>query len=208
MFLAMRRDDDGAASRARARARSTEHPSKKGGEEQTLLALRWIVVETKPGAEKTVREGLVERNREALLPLRWTVVRLNRKEQRVTRPLFPGYVFAGLSRTQPWTPVASMPGVRRVLTWPDGAPMLVPARAIADLQERMATAGEAIWLGQQIDDDTIFEPDEPVQVIGGPFEGYRAFYRGTERDRIRVLLDILGRETEIALPKVQVIPDR
>ncbi|WP_417273506.1 transcription termination/antitermination protein NusG [Celeribacter halophilus] len=111
-----------------------------------------------------------------------------RKEQ-----LFPGYLFVSLSSEGvSWRKINNTRGISRILTFGD-RPAFVPQTLILNLKNRCDEEGE------------LLPPEEvsvgdAVRVISGPFADFTAMVHSIDRERrIWVLLDILGRETRVAM---------
>jgi transcriptional antiterminator RfaH len=118
-----------------------------------------------------------------------------------TRPLFPGYAFVLI--VLQWHAVRWSPGVVRIVL--DGVtPAKVPDGVIAELRER--ERGGAVELpeapGMKLGDR--------VRVTRGPLVGFAGLYVGMSgRQRIEVLLTMLGEQTRSTLPKsdVELVPN-
>lgn len=112
----------------------------------------------------------------------------------VTTPaLFPGYAFV-LIELQ-WHTARWAPGVARLVL--DGAaPAKVPDAVIAEIRSR--ERGGLVDLPRP----PKFRPGDRVRVLHGPFVGHIGLYAGMKaRQRIEVLLAILGGAQRVTLPK-------
>jgi transcriptional antiterminator RfaH len=114
--------------------------------------------------------------------------------------MFPGYVFAKFAYSTLHRAVASSHGVRGILrfgnrlaTVPESAVMALQAKGGA---EEVVTVDLSLTVGQ------------PVQFIEGPFEGLEVVITQLlpARERIRVLLEFLGRSMEMEVPAGKVFP--
>ena len=114
--------------------------------------------------------------------------------------MFPGYVFAKFAYSTLHRAVASSHGVRGILrfgnrlaTVPENAVMALQAKGGA---EEIVTVDLSLKIGQ------------PVQFIEGPFEGLEVVITQLlpARERIRVLLEFLGRSMEMEVPAGKVFP--
>lgn len=116
------------------------------------------------------------------------IVRGRRVE--TTPPLFPGYAF--ISIESQWHAARWSPGVLSLIM--DGAaPARVPDNIIADIRAREHNG--LVTLPPQI------KRGDRVRIERGPFEGVGGLYIGqAPRDRVLVLLSLLGASREIALP--------
>jgi transcriptional antiterminator RfaH len=112
--------------------------------------------------------------------------------------MFPGYVFAEFNFSRQHRQVEYSSGVQAVVRFGDQVATVDPS-LIASLQEK---AGD--------DEMVTYNPDievgQSVQIAEGPFQGVEALVTQLlpARERIRVLLEFLGRsvEMEVAAPKV------
>ena len=115
-----------------------------------------------------------------------------RKEVR-TPLLFPGYLFV-LIELQ-WSRARWSPGVVRIVL-NGAAPAAVPDGVIEDLKAR--ETGGLIELPQP----PKFRPGDRLRVLHGPFAGHIGLYAGMKpRERIEVLLALLGGHQRVTLPK-------
>lgn len=114
--------------------------------------------------------------------------------------MFPGYLFARFVYSELYRHVQSMPGVSAVVRFGPGVAVL-PDAVIADL--RSATGDEEL---------IVFSPEpevgEPVKIAAGVFQGLEAVVTQVlpSKERIKVLLDFLGRSVEAEIPAPRVIP--
>jgi len=112
--------------------------------------------------------------------------------------MFPGYLFAEFVYSRQHRRVEHSPGIQGVVHFGEQVATL-DSRTIATLREK--TGEEEI---------VTFNPDiqvgQAVRIAEGPFQGLEAVVTRLlpAKERIRVLLDFLGRslETELSTPKV------
>lgn len=130
-------------------------------------------------------------------------VRFQRKTVRglawFTEALFPGYLFARFDFQQHFRQVNHASGVRGIVHFGDRWPF-IPDDVITGLQSALGT--EAIH--------TITAPlavDEEVEVAAGAFCGLQAVVSRVmpSRDRVQVLLELLGRQTSVELSSAEVL---
>jgi len=116
-----------------------------------------------------------------------------------TEALFPNYLFARFDLAQCLRKVCHARGVSGVVHFGDRWPV-IPDVVVEEL--RQALGSEAVHV---IPDDV--QPGEPVQIAGGAFHGLRAVITRVipGRQRVAVLLEFLGRQTTVELPKEAVI---
>jgi transcriptional antiterminator RfaH len=116
-----------------------------------------------------------------------------------TEALFPNYLFARFELAGWLQKVGSAPGIRRIVRFGAHYP-LVPREIIDGLR---ATVGEDV---HTIED--ALNPGEVVQVAGGPFNGLRAVVTRAMpgNRRVDLLLDFLGRQAMVGVPRGYVVP--
>jgi len=112
--------------------------------------------------------------------------------------MFPGYVFAEFTFSTQHRQVEYSSGVQGVVRFGDQVATVDPG-LIATLQEKTG-ADELVTFNPEL------EVGQSVQIAEGPFQGVEALVTRLmpARERIRVLLEFLGRpvEMEVAAPKV------
>jgi transcriptional antiterminator RfaH len=154
---------------------------------------RWYVVQTHINAEAKAAHNLGRQGFSVYLP-RYLKRRSHaRKVDTVARPLFPRYLFVALDlATQRWRAVQSTTGVSHLVTLSD-KPASVEHGTIAALKAREDEDG-FITLARC----AAFSPGDKVRVIGGAFVDSLALVEGVDdRDRIAILLDLLGRKVRV-----------
>jgi transcriptional antiterminator RfaH len=119
----------------------------------------------------------------------------------VTEAMFPGYVFARFCYFSQSRKIRSTRGVVKIVNFGD-----VPARVAPEIISELRKAIK--------DQETIvIQPDievgEEVNVISGPFRGLRAVVSRVmpARERVAVLLEVLGMEREVEISFDTVIAD-
>lgn len=151
----------------------------------------WYAVHTKPHQEKTVEGILLNRGIETYLPvLRPSHTRSRRKAR--PRPFFSNYLFARLDLTRiPLSSINWSPGVNRVVSF-GGRPAVVSDEVLEWLKRRLA----------QLDSDDYFrglplQPGDRLRMVKGPLRDLEVIFdqRLSAQDRVRVLVEILGRLT-------------
>lgn len=114
--------------------------------------------------------------------------------------MFPGYVFAKFAYSSLHRAVESSHGVRGILRF-GNCIAIVPENTVMTL--RAKGGGEEI-----ITVDSSLKIGQPVQFIEGPFQGFEVIITRLlpARERIRVLLEFLGRSVEMEVPAGKVLP--
>ena len=113
--------------------------------------------------------------------------------------MFPGYVFAKFAYSTLYRAVESSHGVRGILRFGNRL-ATVPEHALMALQAN-GSADEVVTV------DSSLKIGQPVQFIEGPFQGLEVVITQLlpARERIRVLLDFLGRSVEMEVPAGKVL---
>ena len=152
----------------------------------------WFCVRCRPKQEHLAAGYLRKRvGVEVFLPR----LRFRRPTRRgpawVTEALFPGYLFARFDWRLSFRAVHHTPSVSGLVHFGDSYPT-VPDAAMHEL--RAAFGDDAI---HEIATD--MAPGDPVQLVGGPFGGLQAVVHQVmpSRQRVRVLLEFLGRQTVV-----------
>lgn len=119
---------------------------------------------------------------------------------RFTEALFPGYVFAQFEVVTQLRHVLSLHGVRGVVRY-GSEPAVVPEGLVAELREVFGES-EVRELAQEA-----LDAGTEVVLVRGPLMDLRAVVTAyfPARERVRVLLDILGRPMEVEVEKGDVI---
>lgn len=151
---------------------------------------RWYALFAKPRAEQRVAQALAARGVDAWVP---ELAYHGKSGNLLFRPFFPRYLFArfdwersGVVNIQ-WTP-----GLSRVVTF-DGRPAWLDDGRMAHLQRTLDVLDGDEFLA--------LKAGERVRITQGPFQDVEAIFhrRLNGRQRIAVLLDILGRTTQVVL---------
>lgn len=157
---------------------------------------RWYLVQTRARAEDRASSHLSNQGFESYLPRYMAERRHARRREKVARPLFPGYLFVRLDLLQDrWRAVLSTVGVRRLVSAGE-RPLPVPPPVIAELRAREDARG-FVELGR----GRVFSRGEPVRITEGPFLDWTGLFDcATDRERVVVLLDLLGRAVRVDVP--------
>ena len=114
--------------------------------------------------------------------------------------MFPGYLFAKFVYSTQHRAVESSHGVRGILRFGERLATL-PEDTVIALQSK-AGAEEVVTV------DSSPKIGQPVRLIEGPFQGLEVVVTQLlpARERIRVLLEFLGRSMEMEVPAAKVLP--
>jgi transcriptional antiterminator RfaH len=159
------------------------------------MTSRWYVVQTQPHAESKAVEHLARQGFGAYLPRYLKRRRHARKVELIAAPLFPRYLFVAVDlEMQRWRAIHSTSGVSRLVCNGD-EPAPVPLDVVTALQQREDAAGFVT-----LERRPQFTPGERVRVVDGIFTDSLGLFEGmADRDRVAILLDLLGRKVRILL---------
>jgi transcriptional antiterminator RfaH len=151
---------------------------------------RWYVAQTRPHAETKASQHLRRQGFEIYLPRYQKQRRHARRIEKVAAPLFPNYVFVAIDMAaQRWLSIDSTIGVSKLVRNGD-LPAPVPQLVIDALKGREDADGNV-----QLIRRPRFSPGDKIRVVGGAFCDCYGLYEGmTARERITILLDLLGRK--------------
>lgn len=150
----------------------------------------WYLVYTKPRQEQVARTNLLRQGYEIYLPLMRELRRRQGRRLPVVVPMFPRYLFVRLdTRTDNWAPIRSTLGVVSLVRFGH-----LPARAPEELIRLLRAREDAE--GIQVLPPEYFRPGARVRVTAGGLAGYEGvFLARTGRERVVILLELLGRHT-------------
>lgn len=150
----------------------------------------WYLVYAKPRQETIAQENLARQGYETYLPLVRQVRKLRGRRAAVVGPMFPRYLFIHLdSKSDNWGPIRSTLGVVSLVRFGHAAAQ-VPESLVTALQQREDEQGIQVL---PTDD---YRPGSRVRITEGSFAGYEGvFLAKSSRDRVVLLLDILGKHT-------------
>jgi transcriptional antiterminator RfaH len=155
----------------------------------------WYVVQTQINAEAKAARNLLRQGFAIYLP-RYLKQRSHaRKIEKVPAPLFPRYLFVEIDLAiQRWRSIQSTFGVSHlVLQGSD------PARVTPDVVNALkAREDESGYV--KLDQRPKFALGERVRVLAGVFAENLGLFDGmADRDRVAILLDLLGRKVRVSL---------
>lgn len=162
---------------------------------------RWFVVNTQANVEEKARFHLERQGFHVYLP-RYLKRRSHaRCINWVPAPMFPRYLFVCLDpETDPWRPIRSTVGVSGLICHGE-RPAPVPVGIVEDIQARHTDDGlVSLSLGHR------FSPGERVRVMHGPMADQVGIFEcADDRERVFVLLDVMGRQVKTRLPREAVV---
>lgn len=167
-----------------------------------MTELEWYCLRTKPRSERLASQRLrVDAGVEVFCPL----IRFERARRTgklwVTEAMFPGYIFARFAYGAKHRQIRAIKGVVTVVTFGD-EPAKVPAASLTEMRSALDDQ-ETIIVKPEI------QAGHMVNVIGGPFQGIRAVVSRLmpARERVAVLMEVLGMEREVEIGLGCIIPD-
>ncbi|HWL03524.1 MAG TPA: transcription termination/antitermination NusG family protein [Xanthobacteraceae bacterium] len=162
----------------------------------------WYVVHTQPNGESKASSHLRRQGFEVYLPCgrRWRSHA--RRRELVLRPLFPRYLFVRFdAETARWRAIFSTVGVSNLICEGD-RPLAVPQPVIAGIQEAEASGSfdDALAASR-------LKPGDAIRIVRGPFADLIGQLQSlVSGDRVKVLLDILGRQVPTMVEAAEVAP--
>lgn len=157
---------------------------------------RWLVATTQPRKERWAEENVRRQGFESYLPL----ITQRKRAKTVIECLFPRYLF--VRTTGPWRFLTGTFGVSGVVMSGDH-PASLSELDILRLRVQEDARGY-VQLPATVTDER-FKPGEAVRINEGVFSGYTGQYQlATAHDRVRVLLEYLGRQTPVEVASLAV----
>ena len=156
---------------------------------------RWYVTHTHPHAEAKATTHLKRQGFDIYFPRYIKRRRHARRIETVPAPLFPRYLFVAIDLSaQRWRSIFSTVGVSRlVCNGEDPSP--VPVGIVEALKNREDANGFI-----KLDCRPRFHAGDKIRVLDGAFSSCLGLFEGmAERERIAILLDLLGRKVRVIL---------
>jgi transcriptional antiterminator RfaH len=159
------------------------------------LQTRWLVAHTQLHAEAKAASNLNRQGFEIYFPRYLKKRRHARKVEILPAPLFPRYLFVAVNTAaQRWRSIYSTIGVSNLIGNSD-EPSMVSGDVIAALRGREDADGFV-----KLDRRPSFRMGDKIRVLGGAFSSCLGLYEGmAERERVAILLDLLGRKVRVVL---------
>lgn len=174
------------------------------------MSKRWYVVQAYSGFEKNVQKTLKERIvreemdeyfGQILVPVEEVVDIKNGRKTISERKFFPGYVLVEMEMTDDsWHLVKSTPRVSGFIGGTANRPMPISQREVDAILQQVKSGVEKPKPKVQ------FEVGQQVRVNEGPFADFNGVVDEVnyERNKLRVSVQIFGRETPVELEFSQV----
>jgi transcriptional antiterminator RfaH len=156
---------------------------------------RWYVVQTHPHSESKAAAHLARQGFDAYLPHYLKRRRHARRLETVAAPLFPRYLFVAVDMAvQRWRSIQSTIGVSHLVCH-GGSPAAVTDGIINGLKAREDECGFV-----RIERRPQFAPGDRIRVLDGVFTACLGLFEGVaDRERVAILLDLLGRKVRVTL---------
>ena len=159
------------------------------------IGARWYVVQTQVNSEAKAEQNLQRQGYDVYLP-RYLKRRFHaRKVDKVAAPLFPRYLFVRIDiATQRWRSVQSTYGVSHLVL--NGSEPAAVAQPVVNLLRAREDENGFVKLDRR----PSFALGEKVRVVAGAFAENLGLFDGlADRDRIAILLDLLGRKVRVVI---------
>ncbi len=168
------------------------------------MAEKWFVVRSKPGKEITAACAIAAEGFHIFLPVKLVECSHANRRREVSRPLFPGYLFARFDQeTQQFGRINYCRGVasRGLMCDLMERPLAVPDVVIESIRKRedamKARAGEI---------RTGYTPGDSFLVKRGPFASLEATYMGEDAGVVWATISIFSRECVVQI-RFEDVPD-
>jgi len=159
----------------------------------------WVVVMTKPNCENIAVANLAQQGFTCYSP-RFKEIRPDKVT--LIKPLFPRYIFTLIDKF--WYCIQGTRGVSYLLMGID-APLQVPALVIDSIRSREDGEG-FIMLHPKATITERFNKGDKVRAVEGPFADKLLIYEDMpNKDRVRVLASILGRQVLTTIPEKSLV---
>lgn len=159
----------------------------------TAECSRWYAVYTRSRHEKVVHYALGGRGIQSFLPLRNVLSQWKDRRKCVQKPLFPGYLFVRAEQAQLHL-VTLIKGVAYVLS-SDTKPVPVPDEQVEAVRRLVEGPYPVVpW--------PLLKRGKRVRITIGPLAGIETYIidrRGSEKCRIVVTIDLLGRSVAVEI---------
>ncbi len=156
----------------------------------------WFVAQTHAQSEIKAAQQLRNQGFTVYLPQYLKPRRHARRQDMVSAPLFPRYLFVAFDPERDrWRAVRSTIGISHMIGNSD-RPLPVPDQVINDIRSREDANGKVV-----LNKIHGLKVGEKVRVLAGAFaDRYGIFQSITDDDRVRVLLTLLGQTFAAELP--------
>lgn len=170
---------------------------------------KWFIVHTYSGFEERVAETLKQRAEaldmgdafgEVRIPTETIVELKGGKKRETQRKFFPGYILVEMEMSDPaWHVVKNTPKVTGFVGT-GKKPTPLTQEEVDQILDQVSSAKE------KPKPKYLFEKGEPVKIIDGPFNNFTGVVEevNLDRDTLKVMVTIFGRQTPVELNFLQV----
>ena len=168
----------------------------------------WFVIQTYSGYENKVKENLLERAQtynmtdnilRIEIPTETVDKEVNGKRKEVEENLFPGYVLVEMNMTdEAWFVVRNTPNVTGFVGSHGNRSKPTPLFE-EEIQEILQGMGKVV---REITFDVYV--GKRVKIIDGAFSGFEGPITEIQGDKLKVIVDMFGRETPVELEMQQI----
>lgn len=167
----------------------------------------WYVIHTYTGYEDQVADSLRQRIEsldmqdkiyDVIVPIEKEIEIKNGKRKVVEKKIFPGYVLVDMIVTDDsWYVVRNTPNVTGFIGLGVRPTAILP-QEMDNIKKRMGVEEPKFKIE--------LKPDDLVRIIDGPLKGFEAkvIEIDEQRGKIKVLMNMFGRETPVSLDSLQV----
>lgn len=163
--------------------------------------INWYCATTLPFGELQAEKHLKDQGFDPFLP-KCEVTTLSRNSERTTRrPYIVGYIFFPWDLADPkWRVINSTRGIRQIMYGAHEKPAPIRQDAMQVLLDR---CNGSIVKREEIDRaiSKVIWKDAEVRVTDGPLMGLRGKVTWSDNDRVKVLMSLFGRPSDVELSK-------
>lgn len=175
--------------------------------ETTNITKNWYVIHTYSGYEDRVAEnlrqrieslGMADKIFDVIVPKENQIEIKNGKRRIVERRIFPGYVLVEMHVTEDsWFIVRNTPNVTGFVG-SGTTPTPIDESEVRQIQKRMGVEEPKYQIDLSV--------GESINIIDGPFKGFDGQINEVDENKgkIKVLVNMFGRETPVELDSLQV----
>ena len=155
----------------------------------------WFVAQIKPNGQKQALANLARQQFQTFAPAQRSSPVKSGMRTDALKPLFPGYVFVNFDPgTRAWTAINNTRGISRLVVNDPRRPTPLPNDFIAALIDRCDATGCLL-------PPENLKTGDRIRVLSGPFAGLISrIEEMKDRDRIGLLVDLMGRSVRTIVP--------
>ena len=166
------------------------------------MGVNWYVVRTKAFQEKKAAKAIEREGFQVYLPVKLVQITHARRREKVTRPLFPRYLFARFDpETQPFGKINRCRGVvdRGLMCDVDDVPLSVRDSVVDAILVK-----EALDLAKKGEVETGLIPGDIFVISVGEWASFKAKYKAEKKGKVEAEITLFGREVLVHLSYEQV----